>query len=115
MPDTEMVKLSLPDGTTIWVEGWELETEGGPVREAADLESRAADAVETLTHTIRGYTQLVIGALRDASEAAMPDKATISFGVKIGGGVSAAIARASAEANVTVTAEWMLKPAEAKA
>jgi hypothetical protein len=116
MPEAETVEMLLPDGTTILVEGWDMAAERGGVRPTAarDTAAAAAEAAESLRRTIRGYAELVISALREASEAAMPDKATISFGVKVGSGFSVAVARASGEANVTVTAEWTLRPSAAK-
>ena len=117
MPEPETVEMLLPDGTTILVEGWDMMAEWGGVRptSARDTASAAAEVAESLRRTIRGYTELVINALREASEAAMPDRATISFGVKVGSGFGVVIARASGEANVTVTAEWMLKEPGTKA
>jgi hypothetical protein len=109
MDGNEIVPMELPDGTQIWVEGWEMEAQGRGVALVAAPDP--AEAAKRLTSTIRGYTQLVTEALLEASQEMKPSKATVTFGVKIGGDYNVAIAKVSGEASVTVTAEWSFAPA----
>jgi hypothetical protein len=109
--NTQLVELKLEDGTEILIEGWDLQVEPAGLREPGGMQllRSPTEAAERVIQTISGYTRLIVKALREATAEATPDKATVSFGVKIGGGYNAAIAQASGEANVTVTAEWNMR------
>jgi phage-related protein len=75
-----------------------------PVGRASDA---AAATIRTLRQALSEITpavEEVVEQLRDT--ASKPDRIAVQFGVKITGETTAILAKAAAEANFTITAEW---------
>ncbi|MGP4000175.1 CU044_2847 family protein [Streptomyces sp. 8N706] len=105
-----MVRLELDDGGSVLVEvpddGPAVEPAGRPGR-VVDTANPAQTATETLQAAlgrIRPAIEAVVGQVRGLGSP--PDKVSVQFGIKITAEAGAVIAKASTEANFTVSAEW---------
>jgi len=72
---------------------------------------RVNEAAAATVRTLRGALAEISPAVDEAvtqlrTAASRPDKITVQFGIKITGETNAIIAKASTEANFTITAEW---------
>ncbi|MFG3342426.1 CU044_2847 family protein [Glycomyces sp. NPDC048151] len=72
---------------------------------------RVADATATTVRTLRKAFSEITPAVEEVVEQlrgtpSKPDRIAIQFGVKITGETTAILAKAAAEANFTITAEW---------
>jgi hypothetical protein len=80
----------------------EMDASGGETEEEMDEASRRA---WQLTQTIQGIAAMIPEAFRSASVAEV-EKLTLSFGIKVGGGMKVPfLAKAEGEANIGVVVE----------
>lgn len=107
----QVVKMPLESGGTVAIEvNDDGEAAIMPVGRAGDA---AAATVRTLREALTEITPAVDEVVTQfLTTASRPDKFTVQFGVKITGESSAIIAKAAAEANFTITAEWQRPTAE---
>lgn len=101
----QVVQMPLESGGTISIEV--ADDSEAAIKPVGRVEEAAATTARTLREAlaeIRSAADEVVTQLR--TTASGPDKITVQFGIKITGETSAIIAKASAEANFTITAEW---------
>ena len=97
--------MPLESGGTVTIEvADDAEATIGPV-------GRVNEAAAATVRTLRGALAEISPAVDEVvtqfrTAASRPDKSAVQFGIKITGETSAIIAKASAEANFTITAEW---------
>ena len=100
-----LVKFPLADGSDIVVEVDEPDT-GGTVRVSGsnDVIAQANQTFDQALDKIRLATESAIGRLRDLSHH--PSQIEMQFGFNLSMEFGAVIAKATAEANYTVTLHW---------
>jgi len=67
---------------------------------------------EKLSDTIKTYCTELVKTFQAIEGRHIPDKISAEFGIKIGGEGGFFVAKASAEASLTISAEWSLKQNE---
>ena len=100
-----VIRMPLEDGGSVSIElSDESEAVVEPVGRAGNV---AAATVRTLRETLSDVSAAANEVVTQFREtAAQPDKVTVQFGVKLTGEATAVIAKAAAEANFTIIAEW---------
>ena len=103
-----LIEFPLDGDGVIWVEVDEPEAEGGTVRAGrlSDMLTKVKSKVtfdEALTQVFAS-TGRIITKLRSMSD--QPNEVEIVFGFKMNAEIGASIAKASSEANYTVTMRW---------
>jgi Trypsin-co-occurring domain 1 len=96
---TEIVKVRLADGTDLYFEA----SQPGGERKVGKLEE-VLDS-DKIAKTIEGTVEI----LRGTFERIKPEKASVTFGLKVAvesGALTAVIVKGSGEANLEVTLEW---------
>jgi hypothetical protein len=105
---TSLVEFPIDNGGVIWVEVDEPEAEGGTVRAGrlGDMIKKVQAKVtfDEALHQICTSTERLITRLRDLSD--QPNEIEVVFGFKMNAEIGASIAKASSEANYTVTMRW---------
>ncbi|MBQ1019471.1 hypothetical protein KBX71_16585 [Micromonospora sp. D93] len=103
MPETELVRFVVRDGTSVIVEVEEERRGSTPAGRRVNGVRDAREFFESnLTH-IRDAAEAVLADLRKASS---PDEIKIGFGVKLTTEVGAVIARSAVEGNISVELLW---------
>lgn len=77
---------------------------------AEDVAERAMETASALTESIRGLCGRIVGSLREVSGATRPDRATVEFGLNVSAEGNVYVVKGSAQASITITAEWEFDP-----
>jgi Trypsin-co-occurring domain 1 len=97
VPHTEMVKTTLPNGATLYVETNLL---GGEEEVSITLPE-----FNEVAHVLEGVAQSLVGALQKTK----PRKASIEFGLEVAlesGQLTALLVKGTGTSNLKVTLEW---------
>jgi Trypsin-co-occurring domain 1 len=106
-----LVPLTFDDGSTIYVEAAEpaVVPGGSAIEEAAagkDAATRAVDAARALSDSIHSFCERTVSAFKEMAHDRQPAKATVEFGVNISAEGNVYVVKGTAEATVTISAEW---------
>ena len=105
---SSLVEFPLDGDGVIWVEVDEPEAEGGTVRAGrfGDMIKKVQAKVtfDEAVNQVCTSTERLITRLRDLSD--QPSEIEVVFGFKMNAEIGASIAKASSEANYTVTMKW---------
>lgn len=98
-----------PDGSKIYIQYDEEENdELRAVGFVEDIAERTEKLKETMASTIRGYSSIVLNAVKEANLMS-PESVTLEFGLQLGGEAGVPfITKGTAQANVKVTVNWKL-------
>lgn len=110
---SRILALPLDGGGTVLVEAAAGEETG--IDRVGRLGDAIRDSAETLQHAlsrVRPAVAAVFGSMRTLPEP--PEKICVEFGIRLTAEAGVVVARASSEANFTVTLEWTT-PREADA
>ena len=110
---TQLVTLTLDDGTVIYVEATEditvpMPPTGSPAETTRTSKGASAQVLrsfQAMQGTIRAYTHYTLNAFRSMAGANV-NKVTLEFGIKIGGEVGVPyVTKGTAESNLKITVE----------
>jgi hypothetical protein len=117
---TSLIEFPLDGDGVIWVEVDEPDAEGGTVRAGrlGDMFKKVQAKVtfDEALNQVCTSTERLITKLRNLSD--QPNEIEVVFGFKMNAEIGASIAKASSEANYTVTMKWQretqIDPSEPK-
>lgn len=110
----KLTEIQLPDGQKIWIQYDDEADVPGGLRAVAALEN-AEERAKKLMDAIRGYSKLLLDAVKKGMDDFTPDKVTLEFGVQFGGEAGIPfVAKGTAQASAKVSAEWNLKDQKGK-
>jgi hypothetical protein len=117
---TSLIEFPLDGDGVIWVEVDEPEAEGGTVRAGrlGDMFKKVQAKVtfDEALNQVCTSTERLISRLRNLSD--QPNEIEVVFGFKMNAEIGASIAKASSEANYTITMKWQREaqkdPSESK-
>ena len=110
---TQLVTLTLDDGTVIYVEATEDITvpippagsPAEPTRTSKGTSDQVLRSFQAMQGTIRAYTHYTLNAFRSMAGANV-NKVTLEFGIKIGGEAGVPyVTKGTAESNLKITVE----------
>ena len=105
---SHLIEFPLDEGGVIWVEVEEVEIEGGTVRAGrlGDMMKKVQAKVtfDEALNQVCTSTERLIAKLRGLKD--QPHEIEVVFGFKMNAEIGASIAKASSEANYTVTMKW---------
>jgi hypothetical protein len=105
---TEVVRIPMEDGGFLLVE---VGDDGHALERAGRADNAVRSATETLQEALARIQPGVEAVMRQIRELpGPPEKVSIGFGIKFTGEANVVIAKAAAEANFTVSAEWAAPP-----
>ncbi len=106
----KLTELVNPDGSKTYIQYDEEENDDlQAVGFIDNIEERTEKFKETMVNTIRGYSSLVLNAVKESSDIVMPNKILLEFGLQIGGETGVPfVTKGTAQANVKVSVEWDL-------
>ncbi len=102
----QLVEFPLEDGSKIYVEVDEPESEG-MVTQVADGErtiQKAKQSFESALDQVKPVANAVISKLRDLCES--PDEISVEFGIKLSAETGVVLASAGIETNFKVALKW---------
>jgi hypothetical protein len=108
---TKLTELQGPDGTTIYVQYSEEESdELRAVGVFDNIGERTKKFQETLVSSLNGYSALVLDTVhKGMKDLRRPDSMKLEFGLQVGGVAGIVfITKGAAQANIKVTMEWSL-------
>ena len=111
---TELIPVALNDGTTIYIEASVSAKvpQDLVIQEAASPENaveRALDTAAKLDASIRSFCGRIIASFNQLSKEARPKKATIKFGLSISAEGNVYVVKSTADANISISAEWEIQ------
>lgn len=107
-----VVEMPLEDGSTILVEVADDERRLQRVGRDGAIVRNAAETLEEALRRVKPAIIAVFGQVRDL--ATPPDTVKIQFGVKLTAEAGVVIARATSEANFTLSLEWTDRPEDSE-
>ncbi len=112
----KLTELVNPDGSKTYIQYDEEENDDlQAVGFIDNIEERTEKFKETMVNTIRGYSSLVLNAVKESSDIVMPNKILLEFGLQIGGETGVPfVTKGTAQANVKVSVEWDLNKTQDK-
>lgn len=101
-----LIEFPLEDGTSIFVEVDNDESDGGVIKasRSGEVAIKASQTFESALEKVKPIAQTVISKLRSLHDS--PDEVEVGFGLKLNAGVGAVVASTSMEANYTITLRW---------
>ncbi len=106
-----LTEILSPDGSKIYIQYDEEDSdELQAVGYLDNIHERTEKLRQSMTSTIRGYSQTVLSSVEEAmADLTAPSKLTLEFGLQVGGETGVPfIAKGTAQANMQVTVEWEL-------
>jgi hypothetical protein len=108
----KITKLVARDGSEIYLQ-YDEQAEDNDLRAVGfvdDVVERSKKFQEQLVSTIRGYSSMLLDAIRDGTAGAVgPEKVTLEFGVQVSGQAGIPlITSGTVQANVKVSIQWSL-------
>ena len=100
----DLVRFPLADGGEVVVQVEDQDPGIGRASRAGDAIAAAAITYEQALESVRRTADATVRMLRDLGRA--PDKLEVEFAVRLSGEYGAIIAKAGAEANLTVRLTW---------
>ncbi len=107
---TKITEILGPDGETIYIQYDDEDIdELRAVGNIDDIKERTEKLKRLMVSTVRGYSQIVLDAVKQSMSQPAPSKVTLEFGLQAGGETGIPfVTKGSAQANVKVTIEWEL-------
>lgn len=101
-----LIEFSLEDGSTILIEGSEIESDGGIVKAArpGDVITKATQTFDQALNVVKPAAATILKKLRGLAD--QPDEIEVAFGLKISAEAGAFVAAAGIDSNYTVTLKW---------
>ncbi len=109
----KLTEVLAQDGSKIYIQCDEEADRTLRAASVSNTEERTRHLVNNMTSTVKGYSQMVLDAIKEGMSQFTPDKVTLEFGIQMGGEAGIPfVTKGTAQANVKVTAEWKLSELE---